>query len=277
MDLALANNLSVLRRRARRILIHYSSGQLQLVLRELQLLGEVGVFGGLLRDAALDQPRKFRSDVDLVIDVYDGKHFDRFFRRANAKINRFGGYRLALSSGSVDVWPLHRTWAFRTGLVRGSSLKDLIGTTYFSWDSIVYSWSSHRLYCRDSYLDEVHDRVVDLELAINPNPLGALVRTLRLLACGRAGLRRRLAYHTFFLLEGYSVDDILSAERRGYQAPCLSEDLVRQMQWLLRSFVETARGNACFRPPALGQLSFPFARRLSLSEAVSLPMDALSV
>ncbi|MFY0571827.1 hypothetical protein ACN28E_49470 [Archangium lansingense] len=266
----------LLRRRARRILMQYSLGELQSILKELQSLGEIGVFGGLLRDSALDQPRRFRSDVDLVIDVQDEKQFDRFFRARNARLNRFGGYRLSLSLGSVDVWPLHRTWAFRMGILRGASLRDLLGTTYFSWDSIVYSWSTQRLYCRDTYLKDIQERVVELELAENPNPLGALVRTLRLLASGRAGLGRKLAYHTFVLLESYALKDILSAERRGYRVSYLNEELIRQLSWRLKHFVETASDAASFK--ALGeQLSFPFTRYIALPEAAAQPSDGSSL
>ena len=258
MDRAIAPSLAVLRRRARQTILEYSRSELPKFLQELELLGEVGIFGGLLRDSATAYPSTFASDVDIVVDTKEEDRFDSFFKKHAVNLNRFGGYRLSLSRGTVDVWPLQRTWAFRTGVRQGSSLRDLLGTTYFSWDSIVYSWTNQRLYCRDSYLEDIRQRVVELELSENPNPLGALVRTLRLIESGRAGLGPRLAINTFNLLEQHTNEEVLRAENQGYKALYLREGRIREIRSQLRRFIEETMGSSPFGVPELKQLPLPF-------------------
>ena len=260
MDLAVAASLAVLRRRARQTILEYSRRELPGFLLELQALGEVGIFGGLLRDSALAYPSAFESDVDIVVNTEDEAEFDKFFRSRQGIVNRFGGYRLNLSRGVVDVWPLRRTWAFRVGLRKGSSLRDLLGTTYFSWDSIVYSWTGQRLYCKDDYLEGIHRRVVELELAENPHPLGALVRTMRLVEFGRARVGYRLASHTTWLTRQFEDKEIIDADRRRLRAPYLNAASVRRLRIQLEQFVETAANNESFGAPMHRQLTLPFMR-----------------
>lgn len=253
------HNLDLIRKRARHVLSSYAGGSLTPILADLRELGDVGVFGGLLRDTALDPPGRFMSDVDLVVAIQDEALLDNYCESRSATKNRFGGYRMTLPRGGrIDVWPLHRTWAFREGVRRGSALADLIGTTYFSWDSIVYDLNSGRIHCRNDYVDNIEAGIVDIELPDNPYPLGALVRTLRLIATSRAKLTFRLACHTRELFQCHSVTDILSAERRGYSLPWLREHTVMTLRNRLERFVGTASENALFRP--VEQLELPFAQ-----------------
>jgi predicted nucleotidyltransferase len=261
LDRAIATSLAVLRRRARQTLLEYSRSELPKLLSELELLGEVGILGGLLRDSAIAYPSTFRSDVDIVVDTKEEDRFDDFFKGRAAKLNRFGGYRLRLSRGVVDAWPLQRTWAFKAGVRQGSTIRDLLGTTYFSWDSIVYSWTEQRLYCRESYLEDIRQRVLELELAENPHPLGALVRTLRWVESGRAGIGPKLVKNTVRLLGQYSDEEVLLAERQGYGVFYLREDRIRQIRLQLNRLAEESSENACFGVPASRQLLLPLAWR----------------
>ena len=266
-----ADSLDLLRRRARRVLARYSNGDLKPILKDLARFGEIGIFGGLLRDSALNVPTRFRSDIDLVVVVDDEVRFDRYFRDRDSRLNRFGGYRLGLAlGGSIDVWPLHRTWAFQRGILRGSCLRDLIETTYFSWDAIVYSWTAQRLYCREDYLENIQHGLVDIVLRENPNPVGALVRTMRLLVSGRAGIRWRLARHTCELLKRHEIKEVVLSERRGFRNCCLDEQRVRHVGELLNRFVLKLNEGSAFRLPPREQLSLPLPK-LSLSEAAASP------
>ncbi|MFY0583965.1 hypothetical protein ACN28S_65290 [Cystobacter fuscus] len=257
MDLAVASNFSNFRQRFRRTLLEYSRGELRQFISELERYGEVGVFGGVLRDSAISYPSAFKSDVDIVVDVVDNEFLlDSFLLERGGRVNRFGGYRIRLSRGLLDVWPLRRTWAFAVGLRQGGSLADLLGTTYFSWDSIVYSWSANKLYCRDSYLDEIRRRVVDLELAANPNPLGALVRTLRISALGRARLGPRLVRNTQRLIKRFANKEILSAEARGFRVSYLNDELLNEIRRGLLQHEENAEFEPLHTSFLLRQLEF---------------------
>lgn len=254
-----ARDLKLIRQRARQVLATYAGGTLTPILADLRKMGDVGVFGGLMRDTALDPPALFASDVDLVIAVHDEAQLDHYCESRSAVRNRFGGYRLALPRGGrIDVWPLQRTWAFREGVRRGSSLADLVGTTYFSWDSIVYDLNSGRIHCRRDYVDKIESSIVDIELPDNPYPLGALVRTLRLIASSRANVTYKLACHTLELFGAHSANDVAFAERRGYARPWLTESTIIDCRHQLEKFVGTAWEGALFR--TVEQLPLPFAK-----------------
>ena len=258
----------------RQVVKNYAQGELLTLFDELNALGEIVLFGGVLRDLALRSPSNFRSDVDLVVVTSSEQTFDEFFNSRNARINRFGGYRIKLSHGSVDVWPLHRTWAFRTGAVHGSSPGDLLRTTYFSWDSIAYSWRTGRIFCRPTYLQELRSRIVDLELPDNPYPLGALVRTLRLLVSRKAGVSLRLARHTYRLLSLYKPREIIKAEQRGFSSPYLEEGVVAQIFDLLVRFILQTEGSASvFMLESNSQLSLPFLKNVPIHRAIASADD----
>ncbi len=266
MDRVIATSPKLLRQRVRKVVKAYSDGELVKLLGELGSLGEVVLFGGVLRDLALHCPSNFRSDVDLVIVSSREREFDRFFNDKDARINRFGGYRVMLSNGSVDVWPLQRTWAFRTGALVGSSPKDLLRTTYFSWDAIAYSWRTGRLFWRPSYLEELRSKVVDLEFPDNPYPLGALVRTFRLLASRKAEISPRLARHTRRLLRLYGASEIVRAERRGFASPYLTEEIVALITEALTKFLLRADASSFAFDV---QLRFPFAKTVPIYRAIA--------
>lgn len=203
------------------------------------------------------QDRAYLLQVRCNRTVQDEALLDNYCESRSGTKNRFGGYRLVLPRGGrIDVWPLQRTWAFRQGVRRGSSLADLVGTTYFSWDSIVYDLKSGRIHCRNDYVPKIESGIVDIELPDNPYPLGALVRTLRLIASSKANLTSRLARHTLELFQCHSISDIVSAEYRGYTLPWLTETTVTKFRNRLERFVGIASEGSLFH--SAEQLPLPF-------------------
>src|SRR5690554_5107071 len=73
-------------------------------------MGNVYLFGGVLRDLALFGTRGFCSDIDLVVD----EGWDTcvpFLEHLGARKNKFGGYRLWVAGWPVDIWSAEETWA----------------------------------------------------------------------------------------------------------------------------------------------------------------------
>ncbi|HLL54304.1 MAG TPA: hypothetical protein VK447_12190 [Myxococcaceae bacterium] len=252
----------MLRRRVRTVIARYSSGDLVPFIESLKELGEVFAFGGVLRDQALKTPAAFTSDVDLVVSTVREADFDALLAGRGVE-NRFGGYRIRLKKGSVDVWPFSRTWAFRVGAIEGRRPEDLIKTTFFSWDAIAYSLSTGQIHCAETYLEGISAGVVDLQFVDNPYPLGALVRTSRLLVTGKAAITTRLARHTVRLLDRYSDDHVLTAEARGFAVPVLTKEALR----LVRSAVTGSLFQGSQLPVRLSrpatQLELPLGQALA--------------
>ncbi len=141
-------------------------------------IGEVAIFGGMPRDIARAGAQAFASDVDLVVDTEPGR-LAELFRGAPARRNRFGGFRIDGRRHCYDVWALSSTWAVEAGHVRATSLDDLVHTTFFNCDAVIYRCSADRMHHGKRFRAWLHDHVVDVNLENNPNPAGTVGRALR--------------------------------------------------------------------------------------------------
>ena len=150
-------------------------------IKEMEVLGEVAIFGGLLRDLCLETNKTFYSDIDIVIETDDDKGLAKKMAKYDATKNSYGGYRLSYHKWKIDLWPLRRTWAFKEGLVKGESFECLLKTTFFDWDAIILNFTKSKVVSIDNYLCKLNDRVVDINMKENPNEIGMAVRALRFL------------------------------------------------------------------------------------------------
>jgi len=137
----------------------------------------------------LEGNEKFRSDIDLVINTDNISLLESVLAPYSPHRTAFGGYRIGLRKWVVDLWPLQWTWAIRSGYVRGDSLSDLTKTTFFNWDAIVYEIGSGAIHFAPRYVDELKNRLLSINLAVNPNPEGTAIRALRMAVTSRHACR----------------------------------------------------------------------------------------
>jgi predicted nucleotidyltransferase len=182
------------------------------LIRRLSTVGKVGIFGGMVRDIARSGSEAFASDIDLVVDG-DAEALAAAFLDYRAERNRFGGYRLSGRHVKFDVWTLKDTWAIKEGLVGATGLDDLTKTTFFDWDAAVYIPADRLLHCSVDYFDRIHSGVVTINLEENPNPLGAIARTLRLLVEWEVGLSQRLTDFLWQQIEAHDVNSLVRAQK----------------------------------------------------------------
>lgn len=188
---------------------------------KLAELGPVVAIGGFLRDLLLSGNRDFRSDVDFVVHPGSLPAFDAFVSQLGAGTNRFGGFGVCLTSWKVDVWPLQRTWAAVNGHVAVNTLDDLVNATFFDWDAILYSTDTRTIITCPDYFRRVRDRVIDVNLEPNPNPLGNAVRALRYVYRWDAAVGERLAAHIVRHVRDHGWDALVASERRSFRNPVL--------------------------------------------------------
>lgn len=204
-------------------------GEVKVLLDQLQVIGRVAIFGGMLRDLLLVGNEGFNSDIDLVIDAKNDQELDELLQSYNAIRNKFGGYRLTLSKWKVDVWSLQSTWAFKNGYVTGSSIPDLCKTTFFDWDGIVYDVGSEAIYTVDGYFDRLDSEILDINLEENPNPMGNIVKALRYKEKYSASFSNRLARYVYENLEAVDPELISKYESRSHQWPVLNRNMISQI------------------------------------------------
>lgn len=155
------------------------SQMVQAFLERFQRVGRIGLIGGAVRDLAYMSARRFKSDLDFVVEVHDHALFNRLLDQLTVRRNAFGGYRLSLPRLHVDFWDARQSWAAKEGLVAVSKLEDVLATTFFNIDALIYVVGESRLIAREGALEALAARTLDINLERNPNPLGATVRALR--------------------------------------------------------------------------------------------------
>jgi hypothetical protein len=170
-----------LERRIRYFLNSHSRGR-EDVRASLSMLREYGrlvLIGGMLRDIALFGNAGFKSDLDFVIDPENLLSFEKCMRTVGAKINRFGGYSLPSKKWQIDIWPLQHTWANREGYVHVRTVDDLREVTFFNCDAIIYDLVDKRLSAKSDYFHDLNNKILEINLRPNPNPMGNAVRAIR--------------------------------------------------------------------------------------------------
>lgn len=217
----------------------------------LSAVGPVGIFGGMLRDMARSGSEAFASDIDLVVDGRS-EMLSEIFASGSAKRNRFGGYRVYGRHAQFDIWSLQDTWAIKEGLVSASSLADLTKTTFFDWDAAVYLPHFNMLHCPEDYLDRLRSGVVTINLKPNPNPLGAVARTLRLLLDWQVGLSEQLVEFLWQNLSTYDRTQVVDAQKLTIGRVALKGQSIRRLHRELsnRDFFDQAFWHERSKRPA---------------------------
>jgi len=238
------------------------------VLARLSSLGRAAVFGGALRDLALRGSGASPRDIDVVMECDSQQELSDFLAPYCPQRNKYGGFRFRTERWSFDVWRAQDTWAVRQGLVAAGSLDDLIRTTFFDWDAVLYEHRSGTLTVMPGYFTRLSSCVVDVNLLENPNPLGNLIRALRVLARGRACLGPQLMIFAFDQLGRFGDREILAAEAKSFRHNCLSSGILTTSRTRLESALE--RGEASFGGYSPTQLEFDAVQS---ANKVSAAMD----
>ncbi|AWB67026.1 hypothetical protein C2869_11505 [Saccharobesus litoralis] len=182
-----AVNRTALTQRLRRFFYSHNTGRRQVseITNQLLDIGKVYLFGGAIRDIALEGVRNFYSDLDFVVDCVPSdldtlmQHLSKTYPVTK---NKFGGYRLLCSKWWLDIWALSNTWAFKQGVVKLESPQSLLNTTILNWDAIIFDMQTEQLGYKNGYFQQLQQGLLDINLVSNPNPIGAYVRVLRCLA-----------------------------------------------------------------------------------------------
>lgn len=139
---------------------------------------KAAIIGGMVRDFARVGAPGFHSDVDMVIDAPFAEVAD-FAAAHGARLNAFGGFSLVSDGWEVDFWPLGSTWALREGYVKLERLEDVIRSTFFDHDAIIYDIARRRVICDEGYVARQPLNMLEINLRPNPSIHGSLYRATR--------------------------------------------------------------------------------------------------
>lgn len=113
------------------------------LIRMLGKINEVVILGGWVRNAIHEYMHKSQisfNDIDLVVDGQIDMQFNKIARK-----NNFGGYRININGNKkIDIWELRQTLAFRKNIFN-SSFSNLLKTTVFTVNSVMFSINSNKV------------------------------------------------------------------------------------------------------------------------------------
>ena len=202
---------------------------------------DIYLFGGVLRDLALLGRKGFASDIDLVVEG-DWEHLMDHLKTLGAKQNRFGGFRLMVDGWPIDIWNARETWAIREGFVQYRGIESMTETTILNWDAILMNWRTRKVITRPEYFREIHDRVFDIVLVENPNPLGAAVRAFRHLCLKNAQtITVPAASYLRDSTRKFTAERIIKAEGKSYRESVIDPAILRLFEHIDTSSNERIR------------------------------------
>jgi hypothetical protein len=221
-------------------------------------LGPTVIIGGLPRDIARKGWQGFSSDIDLVVQPTDYGRYKSAMEEMGAVRNRFGGYGMAMGGWRVDAWALSDTWAREAGHRRVNEFSDLLDCTFFDSDAVLYNVTTRRVIARGDYFERLSNRILDINLAENPNVLGSALRTLRRALAWDVRLSARLADYVLGAVAAHGWHALVELERTAFHHSIVRHEdadrIIQQLQERERAFDQWATGRLAERPY---QLQFP--------------------
>jgi len=218
-------------------------------LKQLSGFGRLVLIGGMLRDVALFGNAGFKSDLDFVIDPYNLAAFEKHMKDIGARVNRFGGYALPLSKWQIDVWPLQRTWAHMNGHAKVRSVGDLRNVTFFKCDAIIYDLTNRKVRTRSDYFSDLDQKVLEINLKPNPNPIGNAVRAFRYSTIKGFRWGAQLSQFVTEVISDVGLDSLREAEMQSFRTQYLDAIDLLQLSRDLNRHVLTNDGTL-FNPAA---------------------------
>jgi len=242
MTVTVARNNNILRQRLLRFFARKNcqSQELSNFLNSISQHADILLFGGAIRDIALNGIRSFNSDLDFVFDG-DTEHLKNIITKQQLsqhgitkpkiQANKFGGYRVQNEHLDIDIWPIKETWAFKQSLVDYHSMASLLNTTITNWDAILFSWQRKKLIYPKHYFEHLNSGYLDIVLDVNPNELGLLVRILRHFVLKEANIfSQQLSNIVYQKLLKYDFNTIHYQEQLSYGENYITPNLILYLQ-----------------------------------------------
>jgi hypothetical protein len=164
------------------------------LLESLKLSSDTVIFGGKLRDIArsylfpTDQTLEdlvYSSDFDIVVQCGNKKLLS-ILEPFDYELTQLGGFRLKIGKIRVDLWDVRSTWAYLFRQYEGNArtLENLVETTFFKWDSIIYHLNDEYIHTSPYYWRDLRSNIVDLNFSKSHNPYSSSMRIIRYLLKG---------------------------------------------------------------------------------------------
>ncbi len=203
------------------------------------------LFGGTIRDLMIGGLSAEPRDIDLVVRGVEVQQLEHVFGQQLKRLTRFGGVHLEFKGWLFDVWPLHETWAFRTGAFP-ATFEELPKTTFLNIEAIAAELFPRRGKKRQVYshgfFEAYESRILDINFEENPFPSLCVVRALITAAKLGFGMGIRLAKYVSVYGTRVTLEELISIQRAHYGiVRCHAQELD---MWLRHVDTEVKRGTS---------------------------------
>lgn len=142
----------------------------------LSALGELTIFGGVIRDLVIFSDFRMSRDIDIVVSVATDDELLPVFQKLPFRRTRFGGFHCILDGICIDVWALGTTWAFKEGLLE-THVENLPRSVFLSIDAVAVTLADRELY-EYRFFETIKEKTIDIVLEKNPFPALCVLRSL---------------------------------------------------------------------------------------------------
>tara|TARA_R110002073_G_scaffold118918_1_gene258841 strand:+ start:794113 stop:794910 length:798 start_codon:yes stop_codon:yes gene_type:complete len=222
---------------------------------------ECYIFGGAIRDIALQGAHAKPRDLDIVIRGGSVEKLNECLGDWVKRKTRFGGLKLVTQYEFFDIWPAAETWAFKEFPLYGSDPEDLPRTTPFNIEAIVVSTKASpgkgREVFEDGFFKSLATRTIDSNFEMHESAeltiLRALVTAYKTEFLLSAGLVARLSILANFV----DIDQIQNVSETHYGFEYFSD---QQLDVVLKSLKlhQCWKPRSSFRMPIFKQMDFDY-------------------
>jgi nucleoside-specific outer membrane channel protein Tsx len=155
--------------------IFFSSGLKKRFWEEIICKTDSYIFGGVIVDF-LNRDSNHR-DIDIVVECLTEDHLEEL-KKYQFQRNSFGGFKIKIDNLNIDLWLLKKTWAItRNNYLNFDLYKLLPSTSFFSSTAIIYSIREKKLYYKDSFIQFIENKKIDIIFEDNPYPELCIVKS----------------------------------------------------------------------------------------------------
>lgn len=228
---------------------------------EMQSAGlEPHLFGGCIRDIAIDGPHAKPRDLDVVVQASDVDELQAVLAKWVVRKTRFGGLRLETKSEVLDVWPASETWAFKQFPLLGSDPGDLPKTTPFDIEGVVVSLSpTHRgrtVYERN-FFSALSKRSIGINLTDHLSESLSIVRAFAVAIKLDFTLESSLVDHLSSMIKRTDIEEMSAIAFQHYGFTRFTNDELNTFCKAVARHQRSASRSA-LRLPRLEQLRIPY-------------------
>jgi hypothetical protein len=185
--------------------------------------------GGAVRNMLLCN-NSIPRDLDIILGYVSKEQLENLFPNNIKGKTSLGGLKLQIKDWSIDMWPIHETWAFKKGKFDGKGFSDYPKITFLNIDAIAIQLFSKRKQKRQIYangfFEAIVDRIIELNFEENPAPLECIAKALHIANKHRFLIGPKLAHYIVSYINRTEIEKLTEIYQRRYSSSKITVEIL---------------------------------------------------